>query len=300
MSWLPTPTDGAGAPVDLVVEPSVKDLGDGFRVRRALPSISRRMVGPFVFLDEMGPVTVPAGKGMDVRPHPHIGLATLTSLTQGEIFHRDTLGTRQPIRPGAVNWMTAGRGIAHSERTPPEARAGEQHMHGIQSWIALPKASEETDPGFHHREAAELPFIEDRGIALRLIAGEAYGQHSPVPTFSQTLYADASMAAGASLPLPTEHAERAIYLLDGEVEIAGERFGPHKLLIFRPQDRITITAVHPSRVLILGGEPMDGPRHIWWNFVSSSKDRIETAKADWKAGRFGHVPDETEFIPLPE
>jgi redox-sensitive bicupin YhaK (pirin superfamily) len=297
MSWLPT-AEGASGPVDLVVEPSSKDLG-GFSVRRALPSVQRRMVGPFVFFDHMGPAQMPPGEGMDVRPHPHIGLATLTYLTEGSFVHRDSLGSLAEIRPGEVNWMTAGRGIAHSERTGPEKRASGQLIQGLQSWIALPQAHEETDPGFSHHDVGDLPYVDDRGVALRLIVGSAYGQRSPVRTFSQMVYADAALAAGAALPLPDEHAERAVYILSGEVEIAGDVHGALRLLVFRPGDRITIRARAATRLLILGGEPLDGPRHLWWNFVSSSKERIEAAKADWAAGRFASVPDESEFIPLP-
>ena len=298
MSWLPTPDPEAGGTVDLVVEPTSKDLG-GFSVRRALPSATRRMVGPFVFLDHMGPAFMPAGQGMDVRPHPHIGLATLTYLTEGSIFHRDSLGTRQAILPGDVNWMTAGRGIAHSERTAPEVRAAPHHVGGIQSWIALPRAHEETDPGFAHHAVASLPFVEDRGVALRLIIGALYGERSPVRTFSDMLYADAVMAAGTAIPFPANHAERAAYVVEGAVEIGGVAHGAHRLLLFRPGDAITIRATENARVLLLGGEPMDGARHLWWNFVSSSKERIEQAKADWAAGRFAAVPEESEFIPLP-
>ena len=301
MSWLSLPEapEGVGH-VDLVVEPSTKDLGDGFRVRRALPSIGRRMVGPFVFLDHMGPAILPAGKGLDVRPHPHIGLATLTYLTQGQILHRDSLGTTQPIDPGDVNWMTAGRGIVHSERTEAGLRATGHTLTGIQSWIALPRAHEETAPGFVHRSAADLPHVRDRGVGLRLIVGSMFGQTSPVHSFSDMFYADAELDKGASMPLPADYAERAAYVIDGALEIAGEEYGGQRLLVFRPGDAITLKATRPTRVLLLGGEPMDGPRHLWWNFVHSSKDRIEAAKADWKAGRFDAVPGENEFIPLPE
>jgi redox-sensitive bicupin YhaK (pirin superfamily) len=299
MSWLPTADAASLGKVALVVEPSSKDLG-GFRVRRALPSIKRRMVGPFVFLDHMGPAIMDPGKGLDVRPHPHIGLATLTYLTEGSFEHRDSLGSFQPILPGAVNWMTAGRGIAHSERSGPESRGMTDTVQGLQSWIALPRAHEETAPGFSHHDPADLPFVEDRGASLRLIVGEMFGQRSPVPVFSAMFYADAQLAAGASIPLAVEHAERAVYILDGAVEIAGERFEAPRLLVFNPGDAITIRAVSPARLLLLGGEPMDGERHLWWNFVSSSKERIEAAKADWKAGRFGVVPGDPEFIPLPE
>jgi redox-sensitive bicupin YhaK (pirin superfamily) len=299
MSWLQPQDETANGRVELVVEPSTKDLGDGFRVRRALPSIKRRMVGPFVFLDHMGPAILPPGKGLDVRPHPHIGLATLTYLTQGAIQHRDSLGTAQPILPGDVNWMTAGRGIAHSERTEAGLRATGHTLTGIQSWLALPRAHEETAPDFAHHDAAALPLLEDRGVALRVIVGSMFGETSPVQTFSDTFYADARLDSGAAIPLPANDAERAAYVIDGAVDVAGEAYGGQRLLIFRPGDAITLRATEPTRLLLLGGEPMDGPRHIWWNFVSSSLDRIETAKADWKAGRFALVPGETEFIPLP-
>ncbi len=298
MSWLTdaAPRDGAAT---LVIEPSVKDLGD-FRVRRALPSAARQMVGPFIFLDDFGPARFEPGQGIDVRPHPHIGLATLSYLIEGSILHRDTLGSTQPIHPGDVNWMTAGRGIAHSERTDPASRATARTLQGVQSWIALPRAHEETEPGFTHTAGADLPARAEDGVSLRLIAGEAWGLVSPVRVFSQTLHADVALEAGAALPLPDDHAERAVYVIAGEVLVAGESFGPHRLLLFRPGDRIALRAARPSRVLVVGGEPMDGPRHLWWNFVSSSADRIEQAKADWRAGRFGTVPgDEREYIPLP-
>ncbi len=302
MSWLSNAgaagTDAGKA--DIVVEPSSKDLG-GFRVRRALPSIQKRMVGPFVFLDHLGPARFEAGHGIDVRPHPHIGLATVTYLVDGSIFHRDTLGSAQDIVPGDVNWMTAGRGIAHSERSSPQSRRTERLMTGLQSWIALPKMFEETNPAFFHHAGASLPELSDTGIKVRVIAGNAYGETSPVQVFSGTLYVDAMLEAGAILPLPRDHEERSVYILEGSVEIAGEEFSEGRLLIFRPGDAISIRAVTPARFVIVGGEPMDGERHIWWNFVSSSKERIEQAKADWKAGRFGTVPgDDREFIPLPE
>lgn len=304
MSWLTGtgPASGAGheGHLDLVIEPSERDIG-GLRVRRALPSIKRRLVGPFIFLDHMGPVHYEPDDGMDVRPHPHIGLATVTYLFEGSIFHRDTLGSAQDIVPGDVNWMTAGRGIAHSERSSPQARRRARDMAGVQSWVALPRAHEETEPGFFHHGGSELPQLDDTGLQVRIVAGTAYGQASPVKTFSGTLYADVSMAAGTKLPLPNEHAERSAYLVEGEVEIAGELFGPHKLLVFRPGDQITLMAKADTRLMLIGGEPMDGPRHMWWNFVSSSKERIEQAKADWRAGRFGLVPgDDREFIPLPD
>ena len=303
MSWLTdlNPAGARGVPgvPNIVVEPSVKDLG-GFRVRRALPSIQKRMVGPFVFLDHMGPARFERHEGMDVRPHPHIGLATVTYLVEGSVFHRDTLGSAQDIVPGDVNWMTAGRGIAHSERSSPASRETARQMTGIQSWVALPKQSEEAAPGFFHHPGSSLPELTDTGVHVRIIAGSAYGETSPVQVFSPTLYVDAALKAGASLPLPHEHVERSIYILSGTAEIVGEAFGMCKLLIFRPGDQITVHALTDIRFIIVGGEPIDGPRHIWWNFVSSSKDRIEQAKADWVAGKFGVVPnDEQEFIPLP-
>ena len=290
-----TPQDG----VELVLEPSSKDLG-GFTVRRALPSTRRRLVGPFVFFDHMGPATFKAGDGLSVRPHPHIGLATVTYLTEGSIFHRDTLGSAQEIRPGDVNWMVAGRGIAHSERSDATQMQIERRMEGIQSWLALPTSHEEAAPSFDHHPGAMLPHLTDTGVAVTVIAGTAYGATAPVRVLSETLYADVTLAAGATLPLPDEHAERAAYVLSGEIEVAGDRFAPARLLIFRPGDTITLRATVPSRVLLVGGAPLDGERHLWWNFVSSSRDRIEQAKADWRAGRFGLIPgDAEEFIPLP-
>jgi redox-sensitive bicupin YhaK (pirin superfamily) len=236
-----------------------------------------------------------------VRPHPHIGLATVTYLLEGSIFHRDTLGSTQDIAPGDVNWMTAGRGIAHSERSSPQSRLNSRQMTGVQSWVALPKIFEETNPAFFHHPGTSLPELTDTGIKIRVIAGNAYGETSPVRVFSGTLYVDATLDAGAILPLPHDHVERSVYILEGSLEIAGEEFAEHRLLIFRPSDHISIRAVTPARFVIVGGEPMDGDRHIWWNFVSSSKERIEHAKADWKAGKFGMVPgDEKEFIPLPD
>ena len=288
--------EGAGI---LVVEPVSRDLG-GFSVRRILPAAKRRSVGPFVFLDHMGPALLRAGEGMDVRPHPHIGLATLTYLVAGRIRHRDTLGSVQDIVPGAVNWMTAGRGIAHSERTAPDDRLAPHTVHGMQSWIALPAAHEETEPGFAHHDAALLPRVGERGLDIRLIAGAAFGLVSPVRTFSETLQADLRLAPGVRLALPREQPERALYILDGALTIAGETHGAHHMLVLCPGDAFEIEAAAPTRALLLGGEPLDGPRHLWWNFVSSRRERIEQAKADWQQGRFGAIAGETEFIPLPE
>jgi hypothetical protein len=289
-----------GEAVMFTIEPKPRDLGGGFAVRRALPAIEKRMVGPFIFWDEFGPAHFAAGEGLDVRPHPHVNLATVTYLFEGEIFHRDTLGSAQAIKPGDVNWMNAGRGIAHSERTPPELRATSSPIAGIQSWVALPEAHEESEPFFKHHGVDELPVIEDGGKLVRVIAGSLYGETSPVKTYSEMFYADATLAAGASLPLGAEHEERGLYLISGEIEIAGDRFERGRLLIFRPGDAITIKALAPSRFMVLGGATL-GPRHIWWNFVSSRKERIERAKEDWRAGRFGKIPgDDKEFIPLPE
>jgi redox-sensitive bicupin YhaK (pirin superfamily) len=288
-----------GMTLETMIVARTGDIG-GFQVRRALPSVKRRMVGPFVFLDQMGPAEFLIGHGLDVRPHPHIGLATVTYLFEGEIMHRDSLGTVQAIRPGAVNWMTAGRGIAHSERTAPELRTQGFNLFGIQAWVALPSNAEETAPDFIHHPASTLPIIQSEGKTVRVIAGSLYGEASPVETPTATFYADAALEAGARIPLPAEHEERAVYVAQGKIDIAGDTFEEGQLLVFRPGDEITITALESARVMLLGGEPMDGPRHIWWNFVSSSQERIEQAKADWKAGRFGAVPDDNEFIPLPE
>ena len=289
----------SGDPVDLVIVPRARDLG-GFEVRRALPAAKRQMVGPFIFFDQMGPAEFLTGAGIDVRPHPHIGLATITWLLDGEIMHRDSLGSAQVIRPGEVNWMTAGRGIAHSERTPDALRPQTKSLFGLQSWIALPKAREETAPTFSHHAADALPVIEDGGMRAVLIAGTGWGAKSPVEVFSETVYADVTLATNTVLPLPDEHEDRAVYLLSGEIEIGGDRFEPGSLLVMRPGDAVSVRALTDCRLQVLGGATMDGSRHIWWNFVSSSKERIEQAKADWKAGRFDIVPGDDEFIPLPE
>jgi redox-sensitive bicupin YhaK (pirin superfamily) len=285
--------------IELVIEPRSRDLG-GFEVGRVLPVAGRRTVGPFIFFDEMGPAAFAPGRGIDVRPHPHIGLATVTYLFEGEIHHRDSLGYHQPIHPGDVNWMTAGRGIVHSERTGPEERARAGRLHGIQSWVALPKAAEETEPAFHHHPGDSLPLVERDGVRMRLIAGAAYGARSPVAVFSDMFYLDAAVPGGAALDLSDEYAERAVYIVSGTIEVAGESHGRGRMLVFAPEVQVTVRAVEPARLMLLGGAAMDGPRHIWWNFVSSSKDRIEQAKAEWKAGGFPPVPGETEFIPLPE
>jgi redox-sensitive bicupin YhaK (pirin superfamily) len=305
MSWMPAKDPALGDKrscdaLDLIIVPRVRDLGDGFSVRRALPHSRRQMVGPFIFFDQMGPVQFVAGQGLDVRPHPHIGLATVTYLFDGRVMHRDSEGNALEITPGAMNIMTAGRGIAHSERSPLSARRGTEGLFGIQSWIALPQAHEETDPSFQHFDAASLPTIEDGGIRARVIAGSAFGRTSPVGMLSEWLYAEVSFAAGASAPLDPDQEERAIYVVEGEVDIAGETFEGPRLLVFHPGDRITVRATRPARLMLLGGAALDGPRYIWWNFVSSRRERIEQAKEAWKTGKFAPVPGETEFIPLPE
>ncbi|MDR6303002.1 hypothetical protein GGQ85_000683 [Nitrobacter vulgaris] len=305
MSWLPSNDPTLGDPkscdaLELVIVPRTRDLGDGFAVRRALPHGRRQMVGPFIFFDHFGPVQFVSGKGMDVRPHPHIGLATVTYLFDGSIMHRDSEGNIQEIQPGAMNLMTAGRGIAHSERTPDAQRASGQMMLGLQSWIALPNDKEEIAPSFQHYGAASLPTVQDKGFRARIIAGRSFGATSPVEMVSPWFYVEVALEAGMSVPLDADHEERAIYIVDGEIEIAGDRYEAPQLLVFRPGDRITVRATKPARMMFLGGDALEGPRHIWWNFVSSSKERIEQAKQDWKTGHFAPVPNEHEFIPLPE
>ena len=306
MSFFPAkdPVPGDAQSCDAVahvVVPRAVDLGDGFSVRRALPSARSRMVGPFIFFDHFGPAEFRSGQGIDVRPHPHIGLATVTYLFAGELVHRDSLGTAVVIRPGEVNWMTAGRGIVHSERTGADRRAAGGPIHGLQMWVALPAAREEMEAGFRHHAATEFPLVSGRGMAARVVAGAFLGARSPMPTLHETVFGDVRLAAGARMPLDPDYEERALYLIDGTVAIAGDRFVPGRLLVFRPGDAMAITALEDAHFIVLGGAPMDGPRHIWWNFVSSRKERIEQAKADWRAGRFGKVPgDEIEFIPLPE
>jgi hypothetical protein len=285
--------------IEAVVTPATRDLGEGFQVRRALPSMQRRMIGPFVFLDEMGPVRLAPETGLDVRPHPHIGLATVTYLFEGEILHQDSLGVRQPIKPGDVNWMIAGRGIVHSERTPAALRAQGPRVWGLQSWVALPQHDEELAPSFRHHPVEELPQASFGGARVRLIAGTFFGLRSPVRTLSPLFYAEARLDEGAELALAPEHEERGAYVVDGPVSVDGEEFPRGRLLVFRPAVRVVLRARTPARVMLLGGQTL-GPRHLWWNFVSSSRERIEQAKQDWKAGRFGSVPGDSEFIPLPE
>ncbi|HTK80642.1 MAG TPA: pirin family protein [Rhizomicrobium sp.] len=278
-----------------------RELGDGFRVARVLPQPDQRTVGPFVFFDYFGPVDFPPGKGIDVRPHPHIGLATITYLFEGSQVHRDSLGNAQVIVPGDVNWMTAGRGIAHSERTGPDVRAKGHRMHGIQSWVGLPRANEEDEPSFQHVAKADLPVLDRGGVTLRLITGRAYGLTSPVKSPMDIFYVDATLAPGTSLTLPEEHEERGVMVVGGKIEADGVSHGDGAMLIFDERERVEIVAKEHARVMLLGGAPLDGERHVWWNFVASSRERIEKASADWKAGRFAKIPgDEIEFIPLPE
>jgi redox-sensitive bicupin YhaK (pirin superfamily) len=305
MSFFPGKDPAAGDAyqcdaISQVIVPRTVDLGD-FAVRRALPSARTRMVGPFIFFDHFGPAEFHAGSGLDVRPHPHIGLATVTYLFDGEIMHRDSLGTAMAIKPGEVNWMTAGRGIVHSERTRPEKRVDGEPIHGLQMWVALPAAKEEMEAAFAHHATAEFPVIKENGKNVRVVVGALYGSSSPVPVVHETIFGDVHLKAGTSLPLDADHEERAIYVIEGVVDISGDRFEPGRLLVFKPGDAPTITAINNAHFVIVGGAPMDGPRHIWWNFVSSRKERIEQAKADWKAGHFDKVPgDEIEFIPLPD
>jgi len=298
MSWQnasePVCASRRGA-VALVIEPRVRDLG-GFSVRRVLPAAERSAVGPFVFFDEMGPTRFASGAGIDVRPHPHIGLSTVTYLFEGEIVHRDSLGVVQAIRPGEVNLMTAGRGVVHSERTDAAQRASGPRVHGIQSWMALPDGREEIEPAFEHHPAASLPAAEIEGARVRLILGEAFGLRSEVTAHARTLYAEVKLPAGSALELPREH-ELAAYLVEGAAAVDDCALAAHTLAVVAGAARLRASSA--SRVMLLGGEPV-GPRHLWWNFVSSSRERIERAKRDWRGGAFASVPGETEFIPLPD
>lgn len=283
-----------------IVRGVARDLGEGLTVARILPQAAHRHVGPFVFFDHIGPVEFAPGKGIDIRPHPHIGLATITYLFDGEQDHRDSLGTYQAIEPGAVNWMTAGSGIVHSERTGDETRAAGHRLHGIQSWVGLPSDKEEIEPGFHHLPKEALPECEVDGVALRIIAGEAYGLKSPIPVYSPIFYLDAHLSDGSSIDLPEEYEERAVFIVEGELEVGDEQTSAGEMTVFDPGEAAIVTARGPVRAMLLGGAPL-GRRHMYWNFVSSSKERIEKAKVDWREGRFGTIPgDDREFIPLPE
>jgi redox-sensitive bicupin YhaK (pirin superfamily) len=285
--------------VELLIEPKAKDLG-AFDVRRALPSDERQRVGPFIFFDHMGPAELAVGAGMDVRPHPHIGIATVTYLFEGEILHRDSLGYIQPILPGAVNWMTAGSGIVHSERSPEALVNSVSKLHGIQTWLALPLETEETDPDFTHYPADLIPQLESEGVIIRLIAGSAFGLTSPVKVASETLYAAIEMPTGKRLTVPNDVEERAIYVVTGKVALGDTVVTEGTMAVLSRGAEATVSAIDTTRLMILGGAPLTGERHLFWNFVSSRPERIESAKQDWKDGKFGVVPGESEFIPLPE
>ena len=310
MSWNPCldphcPTGDAVDAIETVIVPRARDLG-GFEVRRALPAPKRQMVGPFIFFDQMGPAEFLTDQGIDVRPHPHIGLATVSYLFEGAMHHRDSLGTSSEITAGAVNWMIAGRGITHSERKAEAAKHGPTRLFGIQTWVALPDGAEDVDPGFEHAPADSLPEIEAEGVRARLILGTGWGERAPVSTFSETIYADVTLTPGAVLPLDAEHEDRGIHVVSGEIEIAGRRFAAGRMMVFRPGDPIAVRAVSPARIMVLGGATLGGPRYIWWNFVASSQARIDEAKeawraGDWEHGRFRLPPDDAdEVIPLPE
>lgn len=310
MSWNPAldahaPTGAALDAIETVIVPRARDLGD-FEVRRALPAPRRQMVGPFIFFDQMGPAEFLTGQGIDIRPHPHIGLATVTYLFKGKFHHRDSLGTDQWIEPGAVNLMTAGRGVTHSERVDGDMLKAPYALQGIQTWIALPEEKEEMAPDFVHAAKDSLPLLQGEGKQVRLILGHAWGERAPVATPSEMFYADAALEPGAAIPLPDDHEDRGAYVLQGSVEIAGECFEAGRMMVFRPGDRLSLRAgPQGARVMLLGGATLGGPRHIWWNFVASSKEKIDAAKAawrqgDWDHGRFRLPPtDNGEFIPLP-
>jgi redox-sensitive bicupin YhaK (pirin superfamily) len=287
--------------VEHVIIPPVRDLGDGFKVRRALPSAQRRTVGPFIFLDHFGPIVFRAGTGPEIRPHPHIGLSTLSYLLEGEMIHRDSAGNVETIHPGDVNWMTAGSGIVHSERSPPDFRTRGGTIFGQQIWVALPKALEETEPGFSHHAESSLPVLEADGVSLTVVAGEGFGKRSPVPVLSDLMYVDVVLKPGARLQVPAQHIERAAFIVSGEIEVAGQigSFGDSQFVVFKPHAEIVLEARGGAHLMLVGGEPLPEPRHVYWNFVSSSKERIEQAKDDWRHGRFPHIVGETEFIPLP-
>lgn len=306
MSWNPTLTPTADpSALETLIIPRARDIG-GFEVRRALPAPGRRMVGPFVFFDQIGPAEFLTGQGIDVRPHPHIGLGTVTYLLRGHFHHRDSLGTDQRIDPGAVNWMIAGRGITHSERTDAETRARPQSLFGVQTWLALPEDHEEMAPAFEHHPEAALPVLDSGGAHVRLILGHAWGARAPAGVFGDLFYADATLAAGALLPLPDGHEDRGLHVLQGSVEVAGQTLGSGQMAVFRPGDAISLRAGPTgARLMLLGGDTLNGPRHVWWNFVSSSKERIDAAREAWRRGDWQHGPfrlppgDEGEHIPLP-
>lgn len=284
-----------------LLKPHDKDLGGGFMVRRLLPAAAKRSVGPFVFFDHFGPATEHPGREHDVRPHPHIGLATVTYLFEGAMMHRDSIGSEQEIRPGAINWMTAGRGIVHSERKPEQLLKSEYVNHGLQLWAALPKEFEEIEPSFSHTGAEAIPEVTEQGASIRVLIGEAFGVCSPVKTFAPTLYVDIALPASGQIELPVLAREEALYVVEGAIELDGEAVPPFSMVLL-PDDKpvqLRATGDAPVRLVIIGGDPLDGPRFMSWNFVSSSRERILQAGEDWEAQRMGHVPGETEFIPLP-
>ncbi|MDQ7777401.1 pirin family protein [Paracoccus aminovorans] len=311
MSWNPALEPGCPDAIGIdeietLIVPRSRDLG-GFEVRRALPAPRRQMVGPFIFFDQAGPAEFLTGQGIDIRPHPHIGLGTVTYLYRGDFHHRDSIGSDQVILPGAVNWMVAGKGVSHSERTSAEGRSGPHSLYGIQTWIALPEDREDMDPSFEHHGKDTLPRIEAEGVEARLILGHAYGERAPVTLYSDTFYLDVVLQPGARFPLPDDHEDRGLYITEGSVRIAGQEFEAGRMMVFRPGDRITVAAGPAgARLLALGGATMNGPRYIWWNFVASSRERIEHAKAEWRAADWGQglfdLPptDRDEFIPLPD
>jgi len=304
MSFFPGPDPKPGDAracdaLEAVIIPNAKDIG-GFQVRRALPSRQRKLVGPFIFFDRMGPAVFRPGEAIDVRPHPHIGLSTVTYLFDGTIRHRDSLGTEMVIAPGDINLMTAGRGIVHSERSPEELRSTNRRMSGLQTWLALPDGHEEIAPAFENTAADAMGVIDGGKARARVLIGSFHGVTSPVTQFAETLYVDVSLEAGGEIEIPADTEERAIYVTDGVIDILGDRFGEDQLLVFRPGDQIVVRSETGGRFMVFGGASIGSPRHIWWNFVSSSRERIEQAKQEWKSGRFDIVPgDEEEFIPLP-
>lgn len=285
--------------IEMIIDPRPTDLGD-FEVRRVLPYRNKRTVGPFIFFDHMGPAHFPPGKGIAVRPHPHIGLATVTYLFEGEILHRDSLGVVQPIKPGAVNWMTAGKGIVHSERSSEESLASDETVHGIQAWVALPKEHEQTDPAFKHYPSDQLPEFEQDGVHMKLIAGNAFGRDAGVDVLWPTVYLDIQANTDAVIPIPDDHEERAIYVVKGGITIDGTEVPETQMAVLTPGSMPNVKATSETRVMLCGGKPIDGKRTVWWNLVASNKELLEQAKADWKAGHFPKVPGDDEFIPLPE
>lgn len=311
MSWNPTldpdcPTGDAVDSIETLIVPRARDLG-AFEVRRALPAPKRQMVGPFIFFDQMGPAEFLPSRGMDVRPHPHIGLATISYLFRGRMHHRDSLGTDKWIEPGAVNWMVAGHGITHSERTDDVTQSDPIPFFGIQTWVALPKDHEDRAPEFVHATKTDLPVVDGEGKELRLILGSAYGARAPVKTASEMFYIDAILDAGARLPLPDDHEDRGIYVVAGTIDVAGEPFSAGQMMVFRPGDRVSVKAGETgARLMLLGGETLEGKRYIWWNFVASSKERIDEAREAWRAGDWANgrfqlpAGDDQEYIPLPE